>query len=468
MLRLTFSLYHAPSTQGVASTMRKLQSVDIRRLLVLVGLALLLGLPLGLLTASPAAQAMETRSGDRVVIGSNEDINDDLYVSANEIVVDGTVRGDLIAIGNSVRVNGAVRQDVMAAGRSVEIGGTVGHAARIAGQTLLLSNGARIDGDLLAAGYSLQNQPTSTVGGTLAYAGYQALLEGSVDGDLKGFLNALELGGEVGKTVDVQVDGQGGGVPPFVATTPSEVPVPTVEPGLTLRDSARVGGDLNYESSAEAQISPDAQIGGQVNRTARTPTQEEEEVTSPVVNVLLSILRSFLALLLVGLLLVWLVPGWIRRLATTVLERPLASLGWGVLAFVGFLALGIAILLTTILLAVIFGVLTLGGLVLLFIGLGVLAEVALVIIFLISTNYLAQIIVSFLAGVLVLEGVGPGRGIGRVLPLVVGLVLYVILRAIPVLGFIVGLVVVLLGLGALSHWVLARLRHRRAQSPNRL
>jgi cytoskeletal protein CcmA (bactofilin family) len=366
---------------------------------------------------------METRSGDRVVIGSNEDINDDLYVSANEIVVDGTVRGDLIAIGNSVRVNGAVRQDVMAAGRSVEIGGTVGHAARIAGQTLLLSNGARIDGDLLAAGY---------------------------------------------KTVDVQVDGQGGGVPPFVATTPSEVPVPTVEPGLTLRDSARVGGDLNYESSAEAQISPDAQIGGQVNRTARTPTQEEEEVTSPVVNVLLSILRSFLALLLVGLLLVWLVPGWIRRLATTVLERPLASLGWGVLAFVGFLALGIAILLTTILLAVIFGVLTLGGLVLLFIGLGVLAEVALVIIFLISTNYLAQIIVSFLAGVLVLEGVGPGRGIGRVLPLVVGLVLYVILRAIPVLGFIVGLVVVLLGLGALSHWVWTRLPHRRAQSPNRL
>jgi hypothetical protein len=95
----------------------------------------------------------------------------------------------------------------------------------------------------------------------------------------------------------------------------------------------------------------------------------------------------------------------------------------------------------------------------------VLAEVALVITFLISTNYLAQIIVSFLAGVLVLEGAGPGRGSGRVLPLVVGLVLYVILRTIPVLGFIVGLVVVLLGLGALSHWVWTKLRHRRAQSP---
>jgi cytoskeletal protein CcmA (bactofilin family) len=441
---------------------------NTRRLLVLAGLALLLALPVGLLTASPAAQAMETRSGDRVVIGSNEDINDDLYVSANEIVVDGTVRGDLIAIGNSVRVNGAVGQDVMAAGRSVEIGGTVGHAARIAGQTLLLSRGARVDGDLLAAGYSLQNQPGSTVGGTLAYAGYQGLVEGTVDGDLKGFLNALELGGEIGKNVDVQVDGEGRGVPPFVSTTPSEVPVPTVQPGLALRDSARVGGDLNYESSAEAQISPDAQIGGQVNRTAHPTTQREEEATSPVANVLLSILRSFLALLLVGLLLVWLVPRWIRRLGATVLDQPLASLGWGVLAFIGFLALAIAILLATILLTVIFGVLTLGGLVLLFIGLGLLAEVALVVIFLISTNYLAQIIVSFLVGVLVLQGVRPGRDTGRVLPLVVGLILYVVLRAVPVLGVVVGLVVVLLGLGALSHWVWTKLRHRRAQSPNRL
>ena len=442
--------------------MRKFRSVDIRRLLVLSSLALLLALPVGLLTASPAAWAMETRSGDRVVIGSNEDINDDLYVAANEIVVDGTVRGDLIAIGNSVRVNGAVRQDVIAAGRSVEIGGTVGHATRIAGQTLLVSKGAQVDGDLLAAGYSLQNQRGSTVGGTLAYTGYQALLEGNVDGDLQGALNALELGGEVGKNVDVQVDGQGGGGPPFVSTTPSEVPVPTVQPGLTLTDSAKVGGDLNYESSAEAQISPDAQIGGQVNPTIRT-TQQEEKTTTPVANVVFSILRSFVALLLVGLLLVWLVPRWLRRRAGTVLDRPLASFGWGVLAFIGFLALGIAILLATILLTIIFGVLTLGGLVLLFIALGVLAEAVLVTVFLVSTNYVAQVIVSFLAGVLVLEGFRPGRDTGRVLPLVIGLILYVILRAIPWLGFIVGLAVVLLGLGALSHWGWSKLRHRRGQ-----
>jgi hypothetical protein len=38
--------------------------------------------------------AVNTRSGDRVVIGPNEAVDDDLYVVANEVVVDGTVRGD--------------------------------------------------------------------------------------------------------------------------------------------------------------------------------------------------------------------------------------------------------------------------------------------------------------------------------------------------------------------------------------
>jgi hypothetical protein len=91
--------------------------------------------------------------------------------------------------------------------------------------------------------------------------------------------------------------------------------------------------------------------------------------------------------------------------------------------------------------------------------------VILVLVFWISANYLAQIIVSFLAGVLLVETIRPGRGSGRVLPLVVGLIVYVILRAIPVLGPLVGLAVVLLGLGTLLHWVWAKLRSGRATPP---
>jgi hypothetical protein len=240
--------------------------------------------------------------------------------------------------------------------------------------------------------------------------------------------------------------------------------IPTVEAGLTLTDSATVGGNLTYESSTEAQIEPQALIEGEVTRSER-PADEEEEETYTFADAVFDNLRSFVALLLVGLLLIWVAPNWVRRRARTVLDRPLASLGWGVLSLVAFVILGVVILFATLVLAIIFGLLSLGGLVAPIVVLGLLAEVILVLVFWISANYLAQIIVGFLAGVLLIEAVRPGRGSARVLPLVVGLILYVILRAIPVLGLLVGLAVVLFGLGTLLNWIWTKLRRGRATSP---
>ncbi len=437
--------------------------VSRHRFLIVIGLTLLAVL----LGISPG-WAVESQSGDQVIVGPDEVVDDDLYATANEVVVEGTIRGDLVAFGQSVTVDGTVEGDLIGAGQSVEVGGEVDDDVRIAGQALLLSEGASVGDDLVAAAYSLYNEPESNVGGTLWYAGYQALLAGTVGEDLAAAVNALTLGGEIGEDVDVDVDGEEGG-----AATPAFVPVPqvtipTVEPGLTLTDSALIGGNLTYQSSTEARIAPQAQIEGDVVREERPVEEEEgdEAARNPVAETVLDALRSLVALVLVGLLLVWLAPGWIRRRAYTVLNRPLASLGWGLLGLIAFLLLGIVILLVTILLAIVLGLLTLGGLVVLIIVLGLFAEAALVLAFWVSTGYLAQIVVSFLAGVLLVEAVRPGRHRGRVLPLVVGLVLYVLLRAIPVLGPIVGLAVVLLGFGALSHWIWTKLRRSRVAPPS--
>jgi cytoskeletal protein CcmA (bactofilin family) len=435
--------------------------VNRRNCLIILGSVLLVTL----LIASPVLGAVETRSGDRVVIGSGEEVDDDLYITANEVVVDGSIEGDLVAFGRTVTVNGRVQGDLIAAGQSVEVGGTVDDDARIAGQTLLLRDDARVGDDLISAGFSLESGPGSTVGGTLLYAGYQALLAGNVGEDLKGAMNGLQLSGQVGRDVDADVDGENEGSPPFLFEPLVEVP--TVESGLTLTDSARIGGNLSYKSDAEARINPGAQIEGEVIPQERPAAEEEEEpARSAAADWVLGNLRSFVELVLVGLVVIWLASGWIRRLAGRVLDRPLASLGWGLLSLIAFFVSGIGILLATILLAVIFGLLTLGGLVALIVVVGLLAEALLGLAFWVSTGYLAQIVVSFLAGLLVVEAVRPGRGTGqRVLPLVLGLILYVVLRAIPVLGPIVGLVVVLFGLGALSNWIWTKFRRSRATQP---
>jgi cytoskeletal protein CcmA (bactofilin family) len=425
---------------------------------MIIGLALL-----AVLLAISPGWAVESQSGDQVIIGPDEVVDDDLYATANEIVVEGTVRGDLVAFGRSVTVDGTVEGDLIGAGQSVEIGGEVDDDVRIAGQALLLSEDASVGDDLIAAAYSLQNEPESNVGGTLWYAGYQALLAGTVGEDLAGAANALTLGGEIGGDADVDVDGEEGGAAPPAFVPVPQVPIPTVEPGLTLTDSALIGGNLTYQSSTEAQIDSGARIEGDVVREERPVEEEEEEAArSPLTETVLDALGSLVALVLVGLLLVWIVPGWIRHRAYTVLDRPLASLGWGLLGLVAFPVLGVVVLLVTILLAIVLGLLTLGGLVALIIVLGLLAVAALVLALWASAGYLAQIVVSFLAGVLLVEAIRPGRGRGRVLPLVVGLILYVVLRAIPVLGPLVGLAVVLLGLGAISHWIWTKLRRSRA------
>jgi cytoskeletal protein CcmA (bactofilin family) len=431
--------------------------VSRRVFLLLMGFLVVLPV---LLLVSPV-WAVESRSGNEVVIGADEVIEDDLYVTANEVVMEGTVEGDLIAFGSSIAVDGTVEGDLISAGQSVEIGGTVEDDARIAGQTLLLGEGGEVEDDLIAAGFSLENVPGSAVGGTLLYAGYQALLQGTVSEDVNAAANGLELGGEVGANVDAEVDGEDGGPPSFLFALQADVPA--IESGLTLTDSAVVGGNLTYESGTEARIDPQAQIEGEVIGEERPAEAEEDTYT--FADAVFDNLRSFVALLLVGLILIWIAPNWVRRRASAVLDRPLVSLGWGVLGLVAFLVLGIVILLVTVLLGVILSLLTLGGLVALIVVLGLLAEVALVLAFWVYTNYLAQIVVSFLAGVLIVEAVGPGRGRERVLPLVVGVILYVLLRAIPVLGSLVVLTVVLLGLGALSRWFWTKLRRSRATAP---
>jgi protein-S-isoprenylcysteine O-methyltransferase Ste14 len=78
----------------------------------------------------------------------------------------------------------------------------------------------------------------------------------------------------------------------------------------------------------------------------------------------------------------------------------------------------------------------------------------LVFFFSIAVTYVTKVVVSFLGGRLILAGLKPDWAEGRIWPLVVGVILFVIVTAIPILGWLVNLAVVLLGLGAL--WLLGR------------
>ena len=104
------------------------------------------------LTVVAPARAFDGRSGDRIVVESGEVVDDDLYVGAQEFVLDGTVNGDLIVFAQTVTINGKVDGDLIAAAQTVAVNGEVTGAVRMAGSVLFVGENVSIGGDIVAAG----------------------------------------------------------------------------------------------------------------------------------------------------------------------------------------------------------------------------------------------------------------------------------------------------------------------------
>jgi cytoskeletal protein CcmA (bactofilin family) len=418
---------------------------------------------IGLLLAAPvAAGAVEHRTGNTVTVGANEVIEDDLVAAGDTVVVDGVIKGDLVAAAQTVVVNGRIEGDLLAAAGSVRIAGTVTDDARIAGAAVQLAPRATVGDSLLMGGASLELQPGSRVGGSVLFGGSQALLAGEVAQDVLFGGQGLELRGPVGGDVTAYVGGRDEPAVLDQVRVEGAPPPPRVRSGLMVAETARVAGDLAYTSPQDTSLPPQA-VAGTVAytpapRDASTPVQAADHW-------LLVLLRRYAALLLVGLLLVWVAPKFARAVPAELERQPLASLGWGVISIVMLVLTFLLLPLITMALAVTFGVVKLTGLMGIVIALGLLALFALIVLAVIAIAYLAQIAVSYELGRLILLRLQPAWAERPYAPLALGLAVLVALAALPAVGWLFSTAAVLLGLGAL--WLFGRdtVRHQPIAFP---
>ena len=386
---------------------------------LLVALALVM--VMALLTVS-AVGAFEGRSGDVVVISTDEVIEDDLYVLAESFTLNGTVEGDLIVAGREIKINGTVEGDLLAVGQSVTINGKVQDDARISGYALFL--GGKIGDDLLGGGFSLETRTESLVEGDLLFGGYQGLLAGTILGDLNIGGGAVKLAGEIEGDVVVDVSGSEPGerMPLGFPFAPGMPTVPTVASGLTLADQVEIGGNLQYTANAEADI-PSGAIAGKTDFIPYVSSEKAEEKVSPLMLVglwLFEQLQRLITLLLLGALLIWLLPQWTRRVADMAEQQPLASFGGGVIGLAVFV-LGMLLLIAVLgLLVILLGVITLGELAGLMASLGGLLVGALGLIFKVTWSYITKIIVSLMLGRLILSRLAPKYAENRWWSLIAG------------------------------------------------
>lgn len=440
-------------------------------------LSIFIVLTLLLLTFAIPVYAFEGRDGDKVVVGADEVIEDDLYVGAREFVLDGTVRGDLIVGGSIITINGTVEGDLWAAGQVVILNGVVMDDARIAGAGLQLTDYAQIGGDLLAAGASLETKAGSSVENDVLVGAGQALLAGDVERDVLAGAGALELRGEIGRDVKAYVDQTEetvrGPSPNIFMQQNIPMTLPSVSPGLTVTESARVGGNLEYSSTYDLAF-PAGAVGGQVTRVepeinqgrvrvAPTPAQRTAEWV-------LDLLRAIVTLVLFGLLLGWLAPVFLNAASGKIRTQTWPSLGWGAIAWAAFFFALLLIVIIMIAGGIIFGVLTLGGISGTIIWLGILSLFALIVLFVLATAYISKIIVGEALGKWIFSKTNPTLAGHKFWPMILGVTLIAIVIALfsfPLLplGFFGGLLnfaVVLFGLGALWLWGRERLSRQPA------
>jgi hypothetical protein len=403
------------------------------------------------------ALSSDVRFAKDIMISANEVANDDVYLAGDRVRIDGTINGDAIIAGSEIIINGVVTGDLMAAGRSITINGTVNDDIRMAGQSISLDTKAQIGDDAMLAGWGLEQLAGSNIGGDLYFGGFQALLAGNVSQNVVGGMNSLELRGTVGKDVKSTVLGDTNiSQWPFLPPTLRELP--QIPLGLTIGDKAKIGGNLSYRSPQVGQISTGAQIAGQVKHTTII-TEPEKAPINPFWEIVWQIQR-LLALLLIGWTMLRWMPRWTKGLAETIQVQPRQCLGWGIVGTIAVVPAAITIFLVIVFLGGLFAI-TLPMFIPPLIGVGFLTYITLTLGLMLIVTYLAPVIVSLLGGQRLMQWLQFNE-IRQITTLGIGLLIFVILTTIPLLGWVVSLTASLLALGAM--WVSLRGQRYRSTS----
>src|SRR3989304_5338824 len=138
-----------------------------------------------------SAQAFEVNEDG--VIPEGEVIDDDVLIGGNNVVINGTVNGDVFAFGSIVTLNGVITGSLVVGASALDLGSE-----------------AVVGRNVLFGGFSMSAKEGSSVGRDLLAAGYQTLLSGEVDRDVKVSVAALDLAGTVGGEVEATVEGPTG------------------------------------------------------------------------------------------------------------------------------------------------------------------------------------------------------------------------------------------------------------------
>ena len=372
-----------------------------------VALGMMLMMPLMVSAASFA-------SGPNYSLTTSETIDGNFYSAGGTMSITGDVIGDAMVAGGNVFVSGSVADDLSVAGGTLNILGSVGEDLRVVGGNVLV--GGSVGGELVAAGGQVQLVPGAVVEKDALFAGGYVVLDGTLRSDVRVWADEVVINGMIDGDVQIKAKTK-----------------------VTIGDNAVINGTLRYYAPQEAEVTDGARLGAVEYKMWNPGRVHTPEVSVGGLLALFSAwwVAKVLMMIVVGLLLLWLFKSMMEQ----VVHEGMRMFGKEFLR--GFIVAVVAPVAIVLLCITVIGIL-LGGIgIALYMLLMMLACVTGTILF---GSWLVK---SFTKEE---KYEADWRGV------VVGAVVLGLVKLIPVVGWIVGCIFMLAGLGVFSRIALQRMR----------
>ncbi|HET9488624.1 MAG TPA: polymer-forming cytoskeletal protein [Methylomirabilota bacterium] len=366
-----------------------------------------------ILLAFPVCPTSAQEAGTTVVLRGK--LTDNAYVAGGTVDVFAEAERDLVVAGGTITIREVVKGDIAVAGGSVNLTARVGDDVRAAGGSLIV--GGEVGRDLVAVGGTVTLAPESRVGGRAWLAGGDVTVAGQLARGLRVAAGSVRLAGAVDGDVEITAG--------------------TIE----ILPTARIRGNLTYTSPDAAEIDPGAQIQGRVTHRRLEAAARAEQAGRAFFGVARVVLLVGLILFAVVLLL--LVPGFMVSAGWRIRTHFWKSLGLGLLIFV------VMPLVAVLVIATIIG-LPLG------LTLAALYPVLLIVGYLTTAVFVGELGARLSARGSELT---TGR---RVLWLVVALIVLGLASTVPIVGWMLAWLAVVIGLGAATQEVFRRWAEARS------
>jgi cytoskeletal protein CcmA (bactofilin family) len=342
------------------------------------------------LPAAALAQQQELRLGRDLFVGGNsitvrDQVAGDAILAGGQVSLTGPIGGDAAVAGGEVAIGGSIAQDLYAAGGQLRIDGAVMGSARLAGGDIRISRGARIADGLTAAGGRIALE--GEMGSYANIAGGSLSIDGKINGNVEAAGGSLRLG-------------------------------PT----------AVIQGQLTYRGPQAAEVEAGAQVLGGIRNVSYEPPMYQRSL--PVFLGIMALIW-FIGWAIVGALLLGLLPHQTRYVTLTARARPWFA------ALIGLITLVVTPFVIVLLLMSVVGI-----------PLAIL--LALLYLVLLPFGYLAGVatIGDWLLPRLQRDPAQATTG-WRIGAFLIALLAVAILTQIPFIGWLGGLILLMLGMGAL-------------------